>query len=302
MSYTEFNHHGLEIVVEDLPQLQSLNISATRVRDLTPLRKCKHRLKALSIYNLKPTLCASDFYAVLSELNQLVMLDVSDDRDHPLDVLTPKHESSVASLLETPHLFPHLKYLDISGRDGIMIETLRQFISYKHYLGPAFRLQFLGLMQTGLYNNDLFIQDQGELTRDLVVTGSATEKQILQALRTYTQRPSYVQKSLCYLYNYTINCESPRVDVIELILPAMKRHSKSISIQMAGSACLYNLTKGKVGEKIHPSCLMRVVNATLNAMENFPNHQQLQKNTLLTLCSDRILQEVVRVQARALMP
>ena len=27
-------------------------------------------------------------------------------------------------------------------------------------------------------------------------------------------------------------------------------------------------------------------------METFPQHQQLQKNVLLTICSDRILQEV----------
>nr|KAG5711819.1 hypothetical protein BaRGS_023583 [Batillaria attramentaria] len=61
---------------------------------------------------------------------------------------------------------------------------------------------------------------------------------------------------------------------------------------MAATACLYNLTKGELGPKIHPACLQQVVDLTLQAMENFPNHQQLQKNALLTLCSDRILQDV----------
>lgn len=32
--------------------------------------------------------------------------------------------------------------------------------------------------------------------------------------------------------------------------------------------------------------------ADLDAMETFPQHQQLQKNVLLTICSDRILQDV----------
>ena len=35
-----------------------------------------------------------------------------------------------------------------------------------------------------------------------------------------------------------------------------------------------------------------MVHLTLAAMEAFPHHYQLQKNTLLTLCSDRILQDV----------
>lgn len=66
--------------------------------------------------------------------------------------------------------------------------------------------------------------------------------------------------------------------------------SDSFPVQMAATACLYNLTKSDLASKIHPSVLAKVVEATLDAMERFPSHNQLQKNTLLTLCSDRILQ------------
>ena len=62
---------------------------------------------------------------------------------------------------------------------------------------------------------------------------------------------------------------------------------------MAATACLYNLSKAELGLKVHPACLREIVDLTLLAMMNFPNHQQLQKNALLTLCSDRILQDVV---------
>lgn len=72
--------------------------------------------------------------------------------------------------------------------------------------------------------------------------------------------------------------------------------SDSFPVQMAATACLYNLTKSDLASKIHPSILAKVVEATLDAMERFPNHNQLQKNTLLTLCSDRILQVCVSVQ------
>lgn len=53
VSCTEFNRHGLEIVAEDLPYLESLDISCTRVDDISPLRKCRDRLKSLTMYNLK---------------------------------------------------------------------------------------------------------------------------------------------------------------------------------------------------------------------------------------------------------
>lgn len=50
---TEFNSHGLDIVIEDLPHLEVLNISGTQVSDISSLRKCRDRLKSLYMYNLK---------------------------------------------------------------------------------------------------------------------------------------------------------------------------------------------------------------------------------------------------------
>ena len=76
---------------------------------------------------------------------------------------------------------------------------------------------------------------------------------------------------------------------LQLVLRAMRLHPVEFPIQMAATACLYNLIKGEIGQKIHPHRLKEVVQLTLTAMENFPNNLQLQKNTLLTLCSDRIL-------------
>lgn len=294
ISHTDINHHGLDIIVEDLPLLQSLNISATRVRDLTPLKKIKHRLKSLSMYNLKSMSGGNDeFIPILCELNQLIKLDMSEDRESPVDVLT--HTSNgTANLLRRPELFPFLKYLDISGKDGIDLVDLKRFIAHKHKLGEPSRLTFLGLMQTDVCTDDCFMESTEECYQDLEVTGSATENQILNSLKMYGDRPAYIQKSLCYLYNYTINdIKEPRIDMVSVIIPVMRKHKEVIGIQMAATACLYNLTKGKVGDRIHPKWLAQVVNATLSAMEYFPNHQQLQKNTLLTLCSDRILQEVV---------
>lgn len=101
-----------------------------------------------------------------------------------------------------------------------------------------------------------------------------------------------MQKCLYNLFRLTPNFGEARVDVIKLVIPGMKAHPQQFGVQMAATACLYNLTKGELANKIHPSILKQIVDLTLTAMESFPNHYQLQKNTLLTLCSDRILQDV----------
>jgi hypothetical protein len=42
-----------DLVVEDLPYLENLNISCTKVNDISALRKCRERLKYLSMFGLK---------------------------------------------------------------------------------------------------------------------------------------------------------------------------------------------------------------------------------------------------------
>lgn len=51
VSNTEFSTNNLIAVVEDLPLLESLNISNTKVDTLLPLKK-KNHIKKLSVYNL----------------------------------------------------------------------------------------------------------------------------------------------------------------------------------------------------------------------------------------------------------
>lgn len=261
------------------------------VRDISPLRKCRHRLKSLSIYNLRSASGGNEeFVQVLCDLNQMQYLDISDDRENPLDMLNK--EDSTSEILKRPECFPYLTGLDLSGKDRIDAEILKSFVIHKYHYGNS--MKFLGLLMTSVCYDDIFTDESHEYyNNELVVSGNATEAMILESLRRYTHRPAFVQRSLYNLYSYTLNYVEPRLDIIELILPAVFRHSRVIGIQMAATACLYNLTKGKIGEQLHPKILRQVVEATLTAMEMFPNHQQLQKNTLLTLCSDRILQDVV---------
>lgn len=75
----------------------------------------------------------------------------------------------------------------------------------------------------------------------------------------------------------------------------MRLYRNNASIQLASTACLYNLTKWGLNDDNNPNIipqklLVEAVSLTLDAMESFPNNFQLQKNALLTLCNDRILQ------------
>ncbi|KAG7188107.1 hypothetical protein KM043_015956 [Ampulex compressa] len=265
VSGTEFNKHGLDIVVEDLPLLENLDISSTRVDDIRPLKKCKHRLRILKMYNLK--IHRSDnLITVLLELNELRNLDISDERDaHALEVFAPTRPK-ITNFLKALYCMPYLTSLDLSGKDGIDARDLRRFVKAHPYL------RFLGLVHSdACYDNSLINPANEDYRPGLIVSGTATESQILEALRRYTSRRVYVQKCLFHLFRLTPNFLEPRVDVIKLVLPGMREHPEEFRVQMAATACLYNLTK---------------------AMESYPNHYQLQKNTLLTLCSDRILQDV----------
>nr|CAD7266549.1 unnamed protein product [Timema shepardi] len=286
VSCTEFNRHGLEIVVEDLPHLESLDISCTRVDDITPLRKCRDRLKLLTMYNLKVS-CSDNVIPVLLDLHELRLLDVSDEKDnHPFGMFTPAR-SKVTDFLRAVDKVPHLTSLDISGKEDISSSELRQFIHHHP------QLKFLGLTHSEVCHDEGFTNPRHPDYRPtLLVAGTANESQIMEALRRYAHRPLYVQKCLFTLFRLTPEFSHARVDIIKLVLPGMQLHPQQFGLQMAATACLYNLTKGDLAQKIHPNILLRVVDLTLTAMETYPNHYQLQKNTLLTLCSDRILQDV----------
>ena len=79
--------------------------------------------------------------------------------------------------------------------------------------------------------------------------------------------------------------------MIRLVLKASKKYTSVFQIQMAVTACLYNLTHD-VSQKLHPHLLNEIVKSNLDAMEVFPQHHQMQKNCLLTMCSDRIINDV----------
>lgn len=124
VSYTEFNKHGLEIIAEDLPCLESLDISSTPISDISPLKKCKDRLKSLSMYNLQlPS--SEEAVGILCDLSHLRHLDVSGDALGQSFITVHPAQFQISSLLERTLANPSMRSLDISGREEVPEQLLR---------------------------------------------------------------------------------------------------------------------------------------------------------------------------------
>lgn len=65
--------------------------------------------------------------------------------------------------------------------------------------------------------------------------------------------------------------------------------SDSFLVQLRASACLLNLTKKRFASEIHPVILAKIIDAALDAMENFSHHMEIQRIAISIICSDHIL-------------
>lgn len=221
---------------------------------------------------------------VILELKNLRHLDIS--------LISERYDgiecNALNTLLQYPEKLPNLTYLDISGwKNFNMKNMLEMYIKYHRHL------KYLGLVMNPVNFDSMFCEPQHKQFRhDLIIGGLGNEEQIRITLRKYCERPCYVRKALYHLFQLTMTFYTARPDIFELVLTPMAAHSSNFGVQMAATACLYNVTRGDLSKNIHPNVLSRGVSLTLDAMDAFPDEYQLQKNSLLILCSDRILQEV----------
>ena len=121
VSQTNFNENMLKIIVDDLPLLESIDISSTQVRDVTSLSQCRSRLRRLLMYNVR--LSDSSSVDVLRSLSALRVLDIS----HDLNPYTSHQMSSITaeSILLEGSEFHDLVSLDISGTQHVVVDLLR---------------------------------------------------------------------------------------------------------------------------------------------------------------------------------
>ena len=169
-----------------------------KVNDISPLRKCRDRLKSLSLYGCKlPASSSEAVVGVLCDLRELVHLDLSDDKEDNPHAAYPADKFKISALLQKTSSLPKLHSLDISGKDEIHITELSSF------LGCHDQLSFLGLVLTEVCKAVRFTDVNAEEFREeLAVSGWGTEAQIMESLNRYLSRPQYMQKTLYYLFRY----------------------------------------------------------------------------------------------------
>ena len=123
VSGTGLNATSLEALVENLCKLENLDISCTKVGDISCLKKVNNTLKSLNLYGLTFAPNAEvikDAIRVISEMTNLKHLDISDEKDlqHPFDMLNINQGKipAVQFLTQTIEKLPSLVSLDLSGK------------------------------------------------------------------------------------------------------------------------------------------------------------------------------------------
>uniref|UniRef100_H3A2E0 Zyg-11 family member, cell cycle regulator, like n=1 Tax=Latimeria chalumnae TaxID=7897 RepID=H3A2E0_LATCH len=261
--------------VASLPRLESLDISNTSVTDITPLLSCKDRLKSLTMHHLKCLkMTTSQILDVIGELKLLSNLDISDDKQFTSDI--------ALRLLEQKNILPNLTSLDISGRKYVTDKAVEAFVQQR----PT--MQFMGLLATDAGYSE-FLSGQGNLKGG----GGGGFVFLNHHFLRFPPPPNYLGEAWgFYLFILTNETSTGRPDQTRLVVTGMRNHPMNLPVQLAASACVFNLTKQDLAAGMPVRLLADVTHLLLKAMEHFPNHQQLQKNCLLSLCSDRILQDV----------
>ncbi|VDP80840.1 unnamed protein product [Schistosoma mattheei] len=121
-SRTELNTQSLQIIADDLLNLRYLNISRTRVTDITPLLNIRDRLNGLIMHRLQLETTedmAKLLYTVV-ELNQLRILDVSDKPRNTVG------RYDAVDKFCSPEVLPFLEHIDLSGNQfGLKLSDAR---------------------------------------------------------------------------------------------------------------------------------------------------------------------------------
>lgn len=63
--------------------------------------------------------------------------------------------------------------------------------------------------------------------------------------------------------------------LLQLVVTGMRNHPMNLPVQLAASACVFNLTKQDLALGMPVRLLADVTHLLLKAMEHFPNHQQV---------------------------
>ncbi|KAL5960587.1 hypothetical protein TSMEX_011679, partial [Taenia solium] len=282
VSRTKFTTECLQNAVKLLPRLRYLNISRTNVNNITALLDLRDTLTGLIMHklNLDSRQVLERVLSTVLELKELRVLDVSSasDRDKP--------RLPFVDRLCAPGALPHLTHFDICGNQfSLKLSDVRNFI-VNH---P--NLEFLGLAAwPSRQNHELEGIYQLSLKYpNITMLGDRGEKPLLNTLTRNKDRRIYLQNAFHNIFEETISREWLNPDLLAAVLRVMRLHMNKQDMILAGTAVVYNLTRGEQSAYLPLELLNRAVSITLMSIEHHQGQVQLLKNCFLTLCSDNVL-------------
>ena len=287
LSSTDIKNPCLDILTDSLRNLDQLDLSSCRsIKLFHCLLKLSSKLKWLNLYNCIFHMQQNpSIFQILYQLKHLEYLDLSNDQtlqDH--SPTTIDHDSEINRFLRQTNCLPRLKHFDLSGQKTISSNSLQTFL----HAHP--NLKFLGLFLTretylscimnskdscySKYRHYTYDLQQNQLTEEDFLF---YEPYLLESFKRYHDRANFVQKILYYSFLLTRTFRWKQQDLlIEYILHVISIHSTNQSVQLASTACIYNLTRAPITEQIHIKYLAKIVRAIMRVMASFPDQQQVE--------------------------
>uniref|UniRef100_A0ABI7Z6W4 Zyg-11 family member B, cell cycle regulator n=1 Tax=Felis catus TaxID=9685 RepID=A0ABI7Z6W4_FELCA len=257
--------------------LQCLVLNSLTLSLEDPYERCFSRLSGLRALSITNVLFYNEDLAEVASLPRLESLDISNTSITDITALLACKDR-LKSL--TMH---HLKCLKMTTTQ--ILDVVREL---KH-------LNHLDISDDKQFTSDIALRllEQKDILPNLVSLDVSGRKHVTdKAVEAFIQqRPSMQFVGLLATdagYSEFLTGEGH----LKLVVTGMRNHPMNLPVQLAASACVFNLTKQDLAAGMPVRLLADVTHLLLKAMEHFPNHQQLQKNCLLSLCSDRILQDV----------
>lgn len=282
------------LLLHSLQNLVYLDLSnCFDLGDLSYLCDLKN-LSTLILYNVQRL---QDAIASICRITSLRVLDISQSNEKHG---TFRNENQVlATLVES---LPNLTSLDISGTNlagtGVA-EHGSSFVTGNEKTLPPSDIPGLNSRVLnpfeflGLYGTQHSACRRHDIPAKLI-SGDASEEQILIAAAAYIDRPDVLQKvlnDLYHLFRYE-TCKNLN-NALNVVLEAMDRHINEKHIQISGSATLFYIVKGKEKYTFVVKIRRRVICTLLNGMSAHRDDDTMMRNGCLTLCQFKIPEDVL---------
>ncbi|KAK3607228.1 hypothetical protein CHS0354_031725 [Potamilus streckersoni] len=241
----------------------------------------------------------------IAKIRGLRHLDISQGNDDTFNVPV-RYSHPEAVLAELVQSLPHLTSLDISGTN---LAGINHVEPSSHRLKPKSstyieeepvsccirglegrHFDFLGLLDC---TGDACYR-QGIPAK--LITGEASEAQILLSIHRYRDKPHLLTRGLNNLFQWFRNPPPNITDhccALEGILHGMNLNKHDKHVQISGSASLFYIAKGPHKESITSQQKKRMIDCLLDAMERHNTETTMMRNGCLTLCHAEIPKDVM---------